>query len=166
MATTPNNGWTTPADTDLVRNGAQAIRTLASGIDTTIGDWNLYTPTISTDGGSTNWTLGSGAIIGRYQKVADIIHFEYKFAVGNGTKGNGGLQFSLPLAANSYIEPNWFTGVFYDDSATTFYPVICRVSGSIVKPYIVDTTLKQITSTVPVTVATSDYIIVNGSYPV
>jgi len=167
MATTPNNGWTTPADTDLVRNGAQAIRTLASGIDTTIGDWNAYTPTITTDGGSTNWAAGNGNILGRYQKVANIIHFEFKFAIGSTTtKGNGGIQFSLPLAANSYVEPNWYTGVYYDSSATNFYPVICRVIGSIVKPYIVGTTLNQITSTVPIVPATNDYIVVNGSYPV
>lgn len=37
MPTTTNNGWTIPADTDLVKNGALAIRTLGNAIDTTIG---------------------------------------------------------------------------------------------------------------------------------
>lgn len=37
MPTTTNNGWTTPADTDLVKNGALAIRTLGNAIDTTLG---------------------------------------------------------------------------------------------------------------------------------
>ncbi|MFZ9354397.1 MAG: hypothetical protein ACO25L_06245 [Candidatus Nanopelagicales bacterium] len=37
MPTTTNNGWTTPADTDLVKNGALAIRTLGDAIDTTLG---------------------------------------------------------------------------------------------------------------------------------
>lgn len=36
MATTSNYGWTTPDDTDLVKNGALAIRTLGSAIDTTV----------------------------------------------------------------------------------------------------------------------------------
>ena len=36
MPTTTVFGWTTPADTDLVKDGASAIRTLASGIDTTV----------------------------------------------------------------------------------------------------------------------------------
>lgn len=36
MPTTTNYGWTTPADTDLVKDGASAIRTLGSSIDTTL----------------------------------------------------------------------------------------------------------------------------------
>ena len=35
MATTSNYGWTIPDDTDLVKNGALAIRTLGNAIDTT-----------------------------------------------------------------------------------------------------------------------------------
>jgi hypothetical protein len=35
MATTTNYGWTTPNDTDLVKDGAAAIRTLGSSVDTT-----------------------------------------------------------------------------------------------------------------------------------
>jgi hypothetical protein len=36
MATTTNYGWTTPDDTSLVKDGASAIRTLGSSIDTTV----------------------------------------------------------------------------------------------------------------------------------
>lgn len=36
MATTTNYGWDTPDDTDLVKDGASAIRTLGSSIDTTV----------------------------------------------------------------------------------------------------------------------------------
>ena len=35
MPTTSNYGWTIPADTDLVKDGALAIRTLGNAIDTT-----------------------------------------------------------------------------------------------------------------------------------
>jgi len=38
MPTTSNFGWTTPADTDYVKDGALAIRTLANGIDTSLVD--------------------------------------------------------------------------------------------------------------------------------
>lgn len=38
MPTTSNFGWTTPADTDLVKDGAAAIRTLGNGIDTSLID--------------------------------------------------------------------------------------------------------------------------------
>jgi hypothetical protein len=52
MATTTNYGWTTPDDTDLVKDGAAAIRTLGSSADTTVknlspgttaGDVDYYT---------------------------------------------------------------------------------------------------------------------------
>jgi hypothetical protein len=36
MPTTSNFGWTTPADTDLVKDGALAIRTLGNGVDTSM----------------------------------------------------------------------------------------------------------------------------------
>jgi len=38
MPTTTNFGWTTPADTDLVKDGALAIRTLGNGIDTSMAE--------------------------------------------------------------------------------------------------------------------------------
>ena len=38
MATTTNYGWTTPDDTALVKNGASAIRSLGSAIDSTTED--------------------------------------------------------------------------------------------------------------------------------
>lgn len=38
MPTTSNFGWTTPADTNLVKDGAAAIRTLGNGIDTSFVD--------------------------------------------------------------------------------------------------------------------------------
>ncbi len=38
MPTTSNFGWTTPADTDLVKDGAAAIRTLGNGVDTSFVD--------------------------------------------------------------------------------------------------------------------------------
>jgi hypothetical protein len=52
MATTTNYGWTTPDDTALVKDGASAIRTLGSSVDTSVkalnpgttaGDVDYYT---------------------------------------------------------------------------------------------------------------------------
>jgi hypothetical protein len=43
MATTTNYGWTTPDNTDLVKDGASAIRTLGSSIDTTTKNLNPST---------------------------------------------------------------------------------------------------------------------------
>ena len=43
MATTTNYGWTTPDDTSLVKDGASAIRTLGSSVDTTTKNLNPET---------------------------------------------------------------------------------------------------------------------------
>ena len=71
MPTTTNYGWTTPADTDLVKDGAAAIRTLGSSIDSTlktqidaqIPDSLLTTTgdTIYASGASTPARLGIGS---------------------------------------------------------------------------------------------------------
>lgn len=52
MPTTSNFGWTTPADTDLVKDGAAAIRTLGNGIDTSLVDLK---------GGTTNQVLAKNS---------------------------------------------------------------------------------------------------------
>jgi hypothetical protein len=39
MATSPNYGWSEPDNTSLVKNGAQAMRTLGDAIDTSV--WNV-----------------------------------------------------------------------------------------------------------------------------
>jgi len=43
MATTTNYGWTTPDDTGLVKDGASAIRTLGTSVDTTTKNLNPST---------------------------------------------------------------------------------------------------------------------------
>ena len=43
MATTTNYGWATPDDTDLVKDGASAIRSLGSSVDTTVKNLNPET---------------------------------------------------------------------------------------------------------------------------
>jgi hypothetical protein len=47
MGTTTNNGWTYPESTDLVKDGATAIETLATDIDTTLGVYSPATPGLS-----------------------------------------------------------------------------------------------------------------------
>jgi hypothetical protein len=88
MATTTNYGWTTPDDTALVKDGAAAIRTLGSSVDTTtkalnpsttLGDIEYRSSTANTNtrlgigtsgqvlsvsGGVPAWsTISSGAVV-------------------------------------------------------------------------------------------------------
>lgn len=73
MATTTNYGWTTPDDTALVKDGAAAIRTLGSSVDTTtkalnpsttLGDIQYRSSTANT-----NTRLGIGTS-GQYLSVS------------------------------------------------------------------------------------------------
>ena len=68
MPTTTNFGWTTPADTDLVKDGAAAIRTLGNGIDTSFLDLKggttgqVLSKTSGTDLDFTWTTIASGGM--------------------------------------------------------------------------------------------------------
>lgn len=48
MATTTNFGWTTPDDTALVKDGASAIRSLGSSVDSALGQLTLNAQTGTT----------------------------------------------------------------------------------------------------------------------
>lgn len=63
MATTPNYSWPTPDDTDLVRDGAEAIRDLGDAIDNTV--FNLPAPEAFT-------VLASGTLSGASVDITNI----------------------------------------------------------------------------------------------
>jgi hypothetical protein len=86
MATTTNYGWTTPDDTDLVKDGAAAIRTLGSSIDTSFiadegdlllgGTSDIFEPlaigaaatVLTSDGTTASWVAPAGG--GGYTSIA------------------------------------------------------------------------------------------------
>jgi hypothetical protein len=96
MATTTNNGWTTPDDTDLVKDGALAIRDLGQEIDTSVGEgllaWQTWAPTLS--GG---WLNGNGTWTAKYAKLGKIVHISAFFTLGSTTTKGTGFIISLPL---------------------------------------------------------------------
>ena len=65
MATTTNYSWTTPDDTALVKDGASAIRTLGSSVDTTLKNLNPSTTLgdieYRSSSANTNTRLGIGS---------------------------------------------------------------------------------------------------------
>jgi hypothetical protein len=90
MATTTNYSWTTPDDTDLVKDGASAIRTLGSAIDTSFaadqgdlllgGTSDIFEPlaigaadTVLTSNGTTaSWAAPAGG-----GKVLQVVQGDY-----------------------------------------------------------------------------------------
>ena len=110
MATTTNYGWTTPDDTALVKDGAAAIRTLGSSIDTTtkalnpsttLGDIEYRSSTANT-----NTRLGIGST-GAVLTVSGGVPTWATPAGGGGmtlisTTTLSGASTTISVASNSY----------------------------------------------------------------
>jgi len=110
MATTTNYGWTTPDDTALVKDGAAAIRTLGSSVDTTtkalnpsttLGDIEYRSATANT-----NTRLGIGST-GQVLTVAGGV--PTWAAAGSSLVG-----CSLWASATQSISNDTATAVLYD----------------------------------------------------
>jgi hypothetical protein len=174
MATTTNNGWTTPNDTDLVRNGASAIRSLGTAIDSSLGK-ATYTNTTPTSTG-TGWVLGTGnsasanwCQLGKTVFFDGIIQFGTSAAAGSGT-----LSIDLPVNASTNTTEWVGNGLFYDASASDYYKCTIRITGTDLEFWI---ERKLTTSSVdyvglvafnntnkPVTIASGDQIIWSITY--
>jgi hypothetical protein len=102
MATTTNNGWTTPDDTSLVKDGASAIRTLGSAIDTTIGNynraWTSWTPTITAGSGTITSTTINYA---KYIQIGKLVFLKFNITITNNGTGASDVKMSLPVTAIS-----------------------------------------------------------------
>ena len=121
MATTTNNGWTTPDNTSYVKDGASAIRTLGSAIDTSVGTgllaWTSWAPVLS--GG---WLNGSqGVWVAKYAKIGRIVHVAAYFVLGANTTKGTTLTVNLPFTAlNSAQQTN---GYAYCNIGGNIYPL-------------------------------------------
>jgi hypothetical protein len=100
MATTTNYGWTTPNDTDLVKDGAAAIRTLGSSVDTTtkalnpsttLGDIEYRSATANTNTRLPIGTTGQilSVVAGVPAWVANDVGDITEVAAGTGISGGG-----------------------------------------------------------------------------
>lgn len=138
MATTTNNGWTIPADTDLVRNGAQAIRTLGNAIDASLNKvaYTSFTPTIT--GTGSGWTLGTGSSsTGRWVQIGNTVFVDGTITLGTSPSASANaFAVALPQNANSNTA-EWITnGWFYDSSATELYPCTIKISSTQIDFYV------------------------------
>jgi hypothetical protein len=113
MATTTNNGWATPDDSDPFKQGALAIRTLGNNIDTSTGTgllaWTSYTPTLS-QGTSTN--ISKTVVYAKYAKLGKIVHANVRLqSTGTGQAGQA-VVVTLPINAASFSIPGGNGGIF------------------------------------------------------
>jgi hypothetical protein len=126
MATTTNYGWTTPDDTALVKDGASAIRSLGTSVDTTtknlnpsttLGDIEYRSSTANTNtrlgigstgnvltvvGGVPAWAAPAGG-----GKVLQVVYASYSTDVtitSNGSYRDTGLEGTItPSATGSKV---------------------------------------------------------------
>jgi hypothetical protein len=101
MATTTNNGWETPDDTDLVKDGALAIRDLGQDIDTSVGKgllaWVAYSPTVTATSG-TFTTLVTNA---SYCQIGKTVHLAVSIGITTAGTATGGIKVTLPVTAKT-----------------------------------------------------------------
>ena len=111
MPTTTNNGWPTPADTDLVKNGADAIRDLGNAIDTTLGVYSPATPGLV----KINTTSFSGVASQSINDVFSTTYDNYLVLVqGVGSGASSDLTFRMRVGgadasgATDYVRPSLY----------------------------------------------------------
>jgi hypothetical protein len=164
--TTTNNSWTYPTSTDLVKDGASAIQTLATGIDTSTGKglvaWQTWAPTLS--GG---WLNGNGVWDAKYCQIGKSVLVSASFTLGTTTTKGTGLTCSLPVTAKnahqygasvvSTVAGGSYPLNVLNSSTTTFQLVVPNAAGT----YVSNSTLS---ATVPATWATGNSFLFNLMY--
>jgi hypothetical protein len=119
MGTTTNNGWTYPESTDLVKDGATAIETLATDIDTTLG---VYAP--STSGLELiNTTSFSGVSSQSVNDVFSATYDNYRIVlnVTNATTGND-ITMRMRVSGSDNSSSNYvFSGIQNDSNTSTVF---------------------------------------------
>ena len=152
MATTTNYSWTTPDDTALVKDGAAAIRSLGTAVDTTV--FNNATAVLSGTQTLTNKTLTApiitDAVIRGFEEDINIvasaatgtINFDVSTAsvwyyTSNATANHtlnfrysSGVSLNTSLAIGDAITLVWLN----TNGATPYYPNVIQIDGNVVTP--------------------------------
>jgi hypothetical protein len=171
MATTTNNGWATPDDSDPFKQGASAIRTLGSAIDTSVGTgllaWTSYTPTL------TNITLGTGGTSDfHYAKLGKtvIVRGIITFGTGGGTGFTGSNTVTLPVTANAdYGVGVPLGGCVFTNNSTYYTGTVLSISTTGMRLLATNTAgtlavISETSSTSPLTWASGHKALLNITY--
>lgn len=129
-----------------------------------------YTLAWTSDGSAPS--LGNAVVVSRFRISGKHVDVKIQITFGNTSSfGSGNYSFSLPLtSANDGANNMGFTYVSDASVSGTSYPYFAAVlSNSAVITYFVDSaasgTARRITPTSPITLTTSDAIIINVRYP-
>jgi hypothetical protein len=136
MATTTNYGWTTPDDTALVKDGASAIRTLGTSVDTTTKNLNPETTlgdvSFRSSTSNVNTRLGIGTT-GQVLTVAggvpswSTISAGGMTSIASGSLPTGATSVTLSSIVGTYTDLTLYIRGFY--MSPTAYRLSLRVNG-------------------------------------
>lgn len=129
MATTTNYGWTTPDDTALVKDGAAAIRTLGSSIDTSL---NTALGTKKAGLVLLNTTSFSGVSSQSFNNVFSSTYDNYRIVANISAAGatttfrfrTSAVDNANASYANQFVGASWNnTGFSVGSTGATSFPV-------------------------------------------
>jgi hypothetical protein len=126
--TTTNNGWDYPTSTDLLKDGALAIQTLATDIDTSVGTgllaWTSYTPTFA------NFTLGNGTISFAYSQVGKVVNVRGIITLGTTSVMGTNPTISTPVTAFTASGGPPVGQCVLSDTGTGAYPSLITLNST------------------------------------
>lgn len=192
MATTTNFGWETPDDTDLVKDGAAAIRTALGGVDTsfvdlkggTTGqvlakasntdlDYSWTTPATGVGTWTTftpsraNITVGNGTEVARYQKIGKTTNVFYQLTLGSTSSIGNTPSIAAPTTPAQTVFYSGFT-MMQDTGNTSYFGAVLIISGTAYPQAQVAngtyTNAANPTATVPFTWGNTDVLVMQFSY--
>jgi hypothetical protein len=130
MATTTNYGWTTPDDTALVKDGASAIRSLGTSVDTTTKALNPSTTLGDIEYRSSTANTNTRLAIGTTGQVLTVAGGVPSWATPAGGGGKvlqvvyGDTTTSTTIASTSYADTGLSASIT-PSSATSKVLVFC-----------------------------------------
>lgn len=150
--------WTTP------RTWVAGEKPSASTLNTHIRDnlaaigdaWTSYAPTLG------NWTQGNGTLTGHSMQAGKLTSFRIKLTLGSTSVVSGSPTFTLPVNASAARTVNGLA-MFWDDGAGLYFGGWAFNSG--VGTLVVRSDASAtLSTTVPFTWATSDVVLITGTY--
>lgn len=146
-------------DANISASAAIALSKLAAAA------WQSWTPSW------TNLTVGNGTVTAKYVQIGKTIHFRVNLTFGSTTSISGNVSLSLPATASSDYSSNFsigdansvdtgtdnFHGTVNLNSTTAMTPLYLAVTGSLIDRL-------SITSSTPFTWASTDQLLLTGTY--
>lgn len=124
------------------------------------GAWATYTPTVS------GITLGNGAVVGRWTKVARTVHVQVKVTIGSTTVMNNGAFVSLPVTGIVLGTRGRADVVLVDVGATFYGNVIGLLDASSIAAFLQQASgaIAHFSATTPFTWVAGDEINYSATY--